>query len=63
MKKNYLAPSTEISNIELQQMMVGSGVRSEGDFDITYGGVDEDGTKDPSSRRNNVWEEEEEEEY
>lgn len=67
MKKNYMTPSSMVSFLELQQMIAASdpGVRSEGDFEITYGGVDKDGTKNPSSRRGNVWEDEEleEEEY
>lgn len=29
---------------------------------VTYGGVDEDGSKDPSARRFSVWDDEEEEE-
>lgn len=68
MKKNYMTPSSMVSFLELQQMIAASdgGVRSAGDVtDITYGGVDTDGKKNPSSRRGNVWEDEEleEEEY
>lgn len=47
-------------------MICGSqGVTSTGiDEDITYGGVDEDGQKDPASRRRrDVWEDEELEEF
>ena len=55
MKKNYIAPSMEMTSIELQQMVAASnGVYSDG---ITYGGIDTDGTKDPSSRRS-LWDEE-----
>lgn len=68
MKKNYIAPSSMVSFLELQQMIAASdpGVRSAGDVtDITYGGVDTDGKKNPSSRHGNVWDDEEleEEEY
>jgi len=67
MKKNYIAPSSMVSFLELQQMMAGSGVagKVEDDVAIGYGGIDKDGTKNPSSRRGNVWEDEEleEEEY
>lgn len=68
MKKNYIAPSSMVSFLELQQMIAASGdarMRSDGDVtDITFGGYDEGGKKDPASRRGNVWEDEElEEEY
>ena len=39
------------------------GVSSSGAADdINYGGVDTEGTKDPASRRHNVWDEEEDDE-
>jgi hypothetical protein len=60
MKKNYIAPSVEITNVVLQQMIAGSkDVTVDGleGFD-GYGG---DGTgKTPSSRRRNIWEDDEE---
>lgn len=60
MKKNYIAPSMEITNVVLQQMIAGSkDVTVDGleGFD-GYGG---DGTgKTPSSRRRNIWEDDEE---
>lgn len=63
MKKTYLQPSTEMVIIGTTTMICGSqGVTS--DKGIDYGGVDEDGTKDPSSRRQqDIWEEEEEEDF
>lgn len=67
MKKNYIAPSSMIAYLESQQMIAASdAIRSDGDVtDITFGGYDEGGKKDPASRRGNVWEDEEleEEEY
>ena len=62
MKKNYIAPSVEISNVELQHMIAGSGgdVKTNMDGLGGYGGVDETGGKDPSSRRRrNIWEDDE----
>lgn len=59
MKKNYIAPSMEITSIELQQMIAASeGVRTN-DNSITYGGVDTEGEKDPASRRRSVWDDDE----
>jgi hypothetical protein len=59
MKKNYIAPSMEITNVKMQLLLEGSnGVYS--DSGIKYGGVDEEGTKEPSSRRRNIWDDDEE---
>lgn len=66
MKKNYIIPKTVCFNIETEDLLgvSGGGDSSAPGNDIRYGGVDEDGTKDPASRRyRNEWEEEEEEEY
>ena len=41
--------------------MTASGV-SDPDRDIDYGGVDEEGSKDPASRRKSLWDDEDEEE-
>jgi len=59
MKKIYLQPSFVMVETNLNSMICGlQGVTSEKDID--YGGVDEEGTKDPASRRyRNEWEEEE----
>jgi len=65
MKKNYIAPNVEITEIELQQLIAVSGVSSEGKG-IGYGGVDEEGTKDPAARRRrrkDVWDDEEEDDF
>lgn len=61
MKKTYLQPSTVMVVIGTVNIICGSvGIIS--DVDVDYGGADEEGTKDPASRRHfNVWEDEEEE--
>ena len=44
----------------IEQLLSGSGVQS--DNGIDYGGVDEDGTKDPAARRHrSEWDDEEDE--
>ena len=62
MKKTYLKPLTEVVRMGMTMMVCTSeGVTSNNGID--YGGVDEDGEKDPAARRRrNVWDEEEEEE-
>ena len=62
MKQTYLQPSTEMDIMVTEGMVCGS-VSSSEDFGIGYGGVDEEGTLDPASRRRrDVWEDEELEE-
>ena len=62
MKKTYIEPSVVMAYIGTATMIcqsAGSGVSS--DNGITYGGVDQNGDREPSSRHiNNVWEDEEE---
>lgn len=62
MKKTYLKPLTEVVRMGMTMMICTSeSVTSNNGID--YGGVDEDGEKDPAARRRrNVWDEEEEEE-
>lgn len=65
MKKTYIEPSVMVANIRTSMMIcVSDGVTSGGDAKgIDYGGVDEEGVKDPASRRQyDVWEDEEMEE-
>ena len=51
MKKVYFAPQTEILEYMTEEMIAVSGVGSEGDFDIPYGGIDTGDSKlDPESR-------------
>lgn len=66
MKKNYIAPNVEITEIELQQMIAesGKGVSSSGQG-IGWGGED-DGTHEGGARRRrrkDVWDEEEEDDF
>jgi hypothetical protein len=62
MKKNYIAPSMEMTSIELQQMVAASNGVYSGNG-ITYGGVDTKGEKDPASRRRSVWDDDEEDDF
>ena len=60
MKKGYLKPEIEQMSADLTILICGSqDIYS--DKGIDYGGVDEEGTMDPASRRYNIWEEEENE--
>lgn len=63
MKKRYMAPESLLVETEFLTMVCTSGgVKGEGTgSDIGYGGVDDEGKKDPSARRYDVWEEEDEE--
>lgn len=60
MKKRYIAPEVNMVTIGSVLPLAASGVTT--DRGIGYGGVDEEGTLDPSSRRgHNVWDEVEDE--
>ena len=48
MKKTYIQPGTEALTLTQEEMLAQSGVKSNSDYGITYGGVDTDGSKDPS---------------
>ena len=61
MKKEYISPSTDVTVTRAGTLMTASGV-SDSDRDIDYGGVDEEGSKDPASRRKSLWDDEDEEE-
>ena len=62
MKKTYIQPTmAEESEMEMDAMICSSrGVTS--DNGISYGGIDENGDKVPSARRNYDWDTEEDEE-
>ena len=62
MKKRYDQPQTEVENT-LSEGMLCASKDIVSDKGIDYGGVDEEGTKDPASRRTYNWDDEEEEEY
>ena len=63
MKKTYTTPITEIIVFEMLPLLNLSGVSSS-DQGIGYGGVDEDGERDPESRvlyeKYRAWDDEEE---
>ena len=67
MKKTYMKPETQTVSVLPMTMIAASNpdaVKSSGlDGDVTYGGVDADGTLDPASRRSHsVWDDEVEDE-
>ena len=57
MKKTYLQPSIEMESLGTESIICASQDITS-DYGIDYGGVDEDGGKDPASRRSDVWAEE-----
>ena len=52
-----MQPLTEIVRTEPQQLLAGSGVEGKLDnkVEVDYGGVDEEGSKDPSVNHFKVW--------
>jgi hypothetical protein len=52
MKKPYAPPLLSAAMAELGNMICGSVRSTNG---IGYGGIDEDGEKTPSARRNDIW--------
>ena len=62
MKKTYMQPQIEVAIMRAMSIICGSDdIKSSKGID--YGGVDENGTKDPDSRRVDYWEDEEDEDY
>ena len=62
MKKTYMKPSATVALTHPLTMICSSQNITGKDGEITYGGVDEEGTKDPASRRHqSVWADDEEE--
>ena len=60
MKKTYIQPCMEVISEDCPMLLSGS-IKSSND-EIGYGGVDDGGTKDPSSRRFGFgWDDEDEE--
>lgn len=59
-KKIYIVPAIAEEAVLTEQLLADSGVSS--DNGIGYGGVDTEGEKDPSSRRD-AWDDLEEEEF
>lgn len=63
MKKLYITPATAVSTITAASLLTSAsqGVTSDG-RNIGYGGVDNEGTQVPGTRRyRDIWDEEEEE--
>lgn len=50
MKKVYIAPEVNITEIENANLLAGSGVSSNSYVEAEYGGVDNSGTKDPAAK-------------
>ena len=50
MKKTYINPSLKALQLQSEKVLAASGVI--GSNGITYGGIDEEGTKDPSVKEN-----------
>ena len=59
-KKTYIVPAIAEEAVLTEQFLADSGVSS--DNGIGYGGVDTEGSKDPSSRRD-AWDDLDEEEF
>lgn len=58
MKKTYIEPVIDIDSMEAETFICASQGVTSGNG-IGYGGVDENGSKDPASRREfSVWDEE-----
>ena len=56
MKKNYIAPEMSMDDLSLGTIIAQSpGVTAPGQG-IGYGGIDTEGTKDPSAKSRNEWE-------
>lgn len=57
MKKTYISPEITIEISNCQQFLFASGVRGlmDDNLDIGYGGVDEEGKKDPSANHFKAW--------
>jgi len=62
MKKTYITPATAVFTITAGSLLTtaSQGVTSK-DYDIDYGGIDENGTQVPGTRRRkDLWDDEEE---
>lgn len=63
MKKTYMKPETQtVSVLPMTMIAASDSINSEQLEGVTYGGVDDEGTLDPASRRNRkMWDDEDEE--
>lgn len=63
MKKNYIAPSVDITNVVMHQMIAASKDATIEGLD-GFGGYGGDGTGNtPSSRRRGLWDDDEEDDF
>lgn len=60
MKKEYIIPIIKVEIIGTEELLVDSGVTGDGVTKVDYGGIDEEGTKEPSAKELffNIWDEE-----
>ena len=62
MKKEYSSPLIELTHMNMESLLSGSGVNGNvaNENVIDYGGIDDEGVKDPSALQNSdIWEDEE----
>lgn len=60
MKKRYMTPEVLTVSVRTMTMIAASdSINSDYLDDVSYGGVDEDGTMEPSSRRGSIWDDDE----
>ena len=57
MKKTYIMPSMRMVESETETLLLADSTAISSDLGIGYGGVDEDGKMEASSRHRNCWEE------
>jgi len=60
MKKKYMKPSMKTLSETVEELLSNSGVTGEGKVNVGYGGIDEEGTKDPEARimiHHSLWDE------
>ncbi len=57
MKKTYIMPSMRMVESETETLLLADSTAISSDLGIGYGGVDEDGELEASSRRRGRWEE------
>ena len=57
--QTYLAPAVTVVDTDLWLLSAASDSITS-DKGISYGGVDDEGQKDPASRKHDVWDDEEE---
>jgi hypothetical protein len=54
----YQTPEVKVKTLFMESLMQASGVKGGGDINIDYGGVDDEGKKDPTAKdfsSHSVW--------